>query len=310
MAIPNYQTMMLPLLQLASDGQEHPRKDAMTELAEKFGLTEEESNQCLPSGAGIFSNRYGCARTYLKKAGLIHYTAWGKFQITDAGKTLLATNPEKIDIAMLKKYPEFHDFYGLPITAEDDGEDTQENTDTGESDSSETPEELISSSALTLKKLRQAELLDKIMANSPKFFERLVVRLLTTMGYGGTLADAGQVVGQSHDGGIDGIIKEDRLGLDLIYIQAKCWKGAVGSSQVQSFVGALAGRKAPRGVFITTSRFTKEALTYAKSLDSSVVLIDGEQLTSLMFEYGLGVSTEETYAVKRIDNDFFDEEEA
>jgi restriction system protein len=307
MPIPDYQSIMLPILQLAADGAEHRTRDAIQAVAKLFNLTEEELAMLNPSGADyVFANRFGWARTYLKKAGLIHYTSWGKFQITDVGKALLAKNPAKIDLAILKQYPGFLEFYG--------GAKPEEGTSVGagaESKSTdETPEELIASSHATLRKLVQAELLAKIADATPKFFERMVVNLLTAMGYGGSIADAGQALGKSHDGGIDGVIKEDKLGLDLIYIQAKKWKDAtVGSSDVQSFVGALAGVKARRGVFITTSKFSREAIAYAASLENRVILIDGDRLTALMFEYGLGLTTLSTYAVKRVDNDFFDEDE-
>ena len=307
MAIPDYQSIMLPILQLASDGTEHRTRDAIAAVASKLQLTEEELSKLNPSGSDyVFANRLGWARTYLKKAGLIHYTGWGKFQITEAGKLLLGKNPPKIDLTILKQYPEFLEFYGG--TKPEEGPSTGADIEITPSD--ETPEELIASSHSTLRKLVQTELLAKIVAGSPKFFERLVVTLLTTMGYGGSLADAGQALGRPHDGGIDGVIKEDKLGLDLIYIQAKRWKDqTVGSTDVQSFVGALAGVKARRGVFITTSKFSREATAYAASLENRVILIDGDRLTDLMFEYGLGVSTLNTYVVKRVDNDFFDEDE-
>jgi len=307
MPIPDYQSIMLPILQFASDGAEHRTRDAVAAVAGKLQLTEEELSKLIPSGNDyIFANRFGWARTYLKKAGLIHYPGWGKFQITDAGKLLLAKSPAKIDLTVLKQYPEFLEFYGG--SKPEEGPSIGSATETAPSD--ETPEELITSSHATLRKLVQAELLAKIVAGSPKFFERLVVTLLTTMGYGGSLADAGQALGRPHDGGIDGVINEDKLGLDRIYIQAKKWKDTtVGSTEVQSFVGALAGVKARRGVFITTSKFSREAIAYAASLENRVILIDGDRLTDLMFEYGLGVSTFNTYAVKRVDNDFFDEDE-
>jgi restriction system protein len=306
MAIPDYQSIMLPLLQLASDAVEHRTRDAIGTVAKTFELTDEEMSKLNPSGSDyVFGNRFGWARTYLKKAGLIHYTGWGKFQITDAGRDLLAKNPAKIDLNTLKQYPEFLEFYGG--TKPDDSDTAKDSVSEPEE---ETPEELIGSAHATLQKLVQTELLTKILAGTPKFFEKLVVNLLVAMGYGGSFADAGQALGKSHDGGIDGVIKEDRLGLDLIYIQAKKWKDVtVGAPEVQSFVGALAGVKARRGVFITTSKFSKEATSYAASLENRVILVDGERLTELMFEYGLGVSPVKTFAVKRVDNDFFDEDE-
>lgn len=310
MPIPDYQSVMLPLLQLGADGAEHRTKDAIAQLAKDFGLTEQEMAQPTPSGKDlVFSNRYGWARTYLKKAGLIRYTAWGKFQITDAGRSLLESQPAKIDISVLKRYPEFLKWYA-PAKSEDEDEPDAVAEPEAEVEK-ETPEELMESTHLKLRKHLESELLAKVMNSSPEYFERLVVNLLTKIGYGGSLADAGRAIGQSHDGGIDGVIKEDRLGLDLIYLQAKRWadNSTVGAPEVQKFVGALAGKKARRGVFLTTSKFSRDALNYAAALENNVVLIDGTQLAGLMFEFGLGVTTVNTYDVKRIDNDFFDEEE-
>lgn len=309
MAIPDYQSIMLPLLQLAEDGNEHRTKDAIAELARQFGLTDEELAKLTPSGKDvIFGNRYGWARTYLKKAGLIRYTAWGKFQITEAGRALLHSRPGKVDVSLLKRYPEFVKWYS-PTKGDDDA-DHGPLPASEEEITEETPEELIESAHFKLRRHLETEILGKVLAASPEYFEKLVVNLLTQMGYGGSLADAGKAIGQSHDGGVDGVIKEDRLGLDLIYIQAKRWsENSVGAPDVQKFVGALAGKKARRGVFMTTSKFSKEAISYAASLENSVVLIEGTQLAALMFEFGLGVTTINSYHVKRIDNDFFDEEE-
>lgn len=307
MPIPDYQSIMLPILQLASDGAEHRTRDAIAAIANKLQLTEEELSKLNPSGSDyVFGNRLGWARTYLKKAGLIHYTGWGKFQITDAGRALLTKKPAKIDLAILKLYPEFLEFYGGAKPEE--GKTGAAEVEPKLSD--ETPEELIASAYAKLRKLVESELLAKVVAGTPKSFEKLVVTLLTTMGYGGSRADAGSALGRPHDGGIDGVIKEDKLGLDQIYIQAKKWKDTtVGSAEVQGFVGALAGVKARRGVFITTSKFSREAVNYAASLENKVILIDGDRLAELMFDYGLGVSTLNTYDVKRVDNDFFDEDE-
>ncbi len=307
MAIPDYQSIMLPILQLAADGAEHRRRDSIQTMAKSFNLTEEELTTLNPGGSDyVFANRFGWACTFLKKAGLIRAAGWGKFQITSEGQALLASHPAKIDLTALKQYPKFRDFYG---GAAPDVEDSTEAVSESEP-TEETPEELIASAHASLQKLVQAELLAKIAEATPKFFERLVVNLLQAMGYGGPAADTAQVLGKPHDGGIDGVIKQDKLGLDLIYIQAKKWKDTtVGSSEVQSFVGALAGVQARRGVFVTTSKFSQDALAYAQSLENRVILIDGNRLTALMFEHGLGVTTLNTYAVKRVDNDFFDEDE-
>lgn len=308
MSIPDYQSIMLPILQLGADGLEHRTRDAIVQLGKDFHLTEDEMTELSPSGQDyVFSNRYGWARTYLKKAGLIHYTGWGRFRITDAGRALLGEKPLKIDVALLKRYPAFLEFYGGSKT-----EEASANTSvTKPKLSDETPEELIASAHFELRKLVQSELLAKVVGGTPKAFERLVVKLLTRMGYGGSVSDAGHALGRPHDGGIDGVINQDKLGLDRIYIQAKRWRDAtVGSVEVQGFVGALAGRKARRGVFITTSKFSREAISYAASLENTVILVDGGRLVELMFEYGLGVSTQNTYEIKVIDNDFFEEDEA
>ena len=307
MPIPDYQSIMLPLLQLASDGAEHRTRDAIGQLAQVFQVTEEELGELTPSGKDyVFGNRYGWARTYLKKAGLIQYTGWGRFQITNAGRALLDEKPGKINLTILKRYPEFLEFYGGTKSTDDETSIVEVEPKLAD----ETPEELIASAHGKLRKVVQSELLDKIISGTPKSFEHLVVTLLTTMGYGGSLADAGNALGRPHDGGIDGVIKEDKLGLDLIYIQAKKWRDTtVGSVEVQSFVGALAGVKARKGVFITTSKFSREAKAYAEGLENKVILIDGNRLTELMFEYGLGVSTLHTYEVKRVDTDFFDADE-
>jgi restriction system protein len=301
MSIPDYQTLMLPLMKIASDGKEHTKREALNQLAEQFGLTEEERKELLPSGnQEIFDNRLGWARTYLKMAGLIQYKQRGHFQITDRGKSVLAQNPAVINVAFLSRFPEFLEFHARKKT----------DTDVESPDSSaKTPEELVASGYLKLRQQVEVELLARIKGCPPEFFERLVVKLLTTIGYGGSLADAGKALGKSGDGGVDGVIKEDKLGLDLLYIQAKRWDDAtVGRPEIQKFVGALHGKKAKKGIFITTSTFSKDAREYAESLETKVILIDGTQLTEMMFEAGVGVSTVNSYVVKRIDSDFFEDE--
>jgi len=309
MPIPDYQSIMLPMLTLASDGAEHRTRDVINALALHFKLTEEELATLTRGGNDVlFDNRAGWARTYLKKAGLLFYPSRGRLQITDAGQALLAEKPAAIDVAILKRYPSFMDFWNSEPAEE--GQSVSAVTE--QPPPQETPEEFIALAHEKLRKHLQSELLSKVLSATPGYFEKLVVRLLTKMGYGGSLADAGQALGRPHDGGIDGVIKEDKLGLNLIYIQAKRWTDAtVDAPEVQKFVGALAGKgkKARRGVFITTSKFTKGAINYAAGLENNVVLIDGDRLTELMFEYGLGVVTVNSYDVKRVDNDFFDDDE-
>ena len=302
MAIPDYQTLMLPVLKLAADKQEHKFRDAVEQLADEFGLTDEERNELLPSGnQGIFNNRVHWARSYLKQAGLLSSPKRGFFQITDRGLSLLAENPETVNVSLLLRYPEFQEFRsrrkGKP-----------HNGDEGESTSAQTPEDALASSYKAIQQKVEDEILDQIMQSSPSFFERLVVDLLVKMGYGGNRQDAGRALGKSGDGGIDGIIKEDRLGLDVIYIQAKRWEGTVGRPEIQKFAGALQGQRARKGVFITTSSFSKDAEEYASMIESKIILIDGARLASLMTEHNVGVSTAGVYEVKKLDLDYFEED--
>jgi restriction system protein len=304
MAIPDYQSLMLPMLKIAGDGAEHRTRETITTLADQFGLTESERKQMLASGlASVFDDRFGWARYYLKRAGLLLNPRRSYFQITQRGKAVLAQAPERIDVKLLRQFPEFEEFYS-PKKPVGEGAIPEPEPAT-----IETPEELLASGYLKLRKQLEFDLLARVKSCPPEFFERLVVRLLTTMGYGGSLADAGKAIGRSGDGGIDGVIKEDKLGLDLLFIQAKRWDNStVGRPEIQKFVGALYGRKAKKGIFITTSTYSKDAKDYVEGLDSRVILIDGAQLAELMFDYGIGVSTANSYVVKRIDSDFFEDE--
>ncbi len=305
MAIPDYQTLMLPLLKIAADGEIHTKRDTVNLLAEQFNVSDDERKELLPSGSQeIFDNRVGWARTYLKKAELINYVQRGQFQITERGKSVLAKNPPKITVAFLKQFPEFQEFH-KPVRSA-----TNEPVEAPETEAAaETPEELVGSGYLKLRKQVEQDVLARVNACPPEFFERLVVKLLTTIGYGGSMADAGKRLGKTGDGGVDGVIKEDKLGLDLLYIQAKRWNDAtVGRPEIHKFVGALQGQRAKKGIFITTSTFTKDAKDYVDAIDTKVVLIDGGRLAELMFEYGVGVQIVNSYVVKRIDSDFFDED--
>ena len=297
---------MLPLLKIAADGKEHHIRDAINSLEQQFELTAEDRKELLPSGLDrVFDNRVGWARTYLKKAALIDYPKRGYFQATERGQKVLAGPPSKITVAFLKQFPEFVEFYTTKKSASNAAVAEPESPEV----SNQTPEETLEVGYLKLRTQIEADLLARIKKCAPDFFERLVVTLLTTMGYGGSLADAGRAIGRSGDGGVDGVIKGDKLGLDLLYIQAKRWDDTtVGSPEIQKFVGALFGKKAKKGIFITTSTFSKAAIDYAAGLDSKIILIDGAQLTELMFDYGVGVSTANSYVVKRIDSDFFSEE--
>lgn len=300
MAIPDYQTCMLPLLKYASDGKIHKLAEAISVISDQFSLTPEERVTLLPSGTQILiANRVAWAKTYLKKAGLLTDPKRAHFQITDRGQDLLRENPKEINSKFLRKYEEFNEFQNKP---------NQKTHDEQAIDYSvySTPEEALEYGYQKLTENLTDELIKQIMSCPPSFFERLVVELLVKMGYGGSLKEAANVVGKSGDAGIDGIIKEDKLGLDAIYIQAKRWDGVVGRPEIQKFVGALDGQKARKGIFITTSTFTKEAIEYAKGTTVKVVLIDGERLADLMIENNLGVTTTMTYEVKRVDTDYFE----
>lgn len=302
MAIPDFQSIMLPLLRRCADGQEHSKRDIVPTLAAEFGLTQADLEELLPTGRqGKFDNRVGWAKSYLKQAGLLDTTGRGLFRITDRGRQVLKEAPQRVDMKYLERFPEYQAFKARTRERAQAVESAAENAGT-------TPEEMLESGYQQLRSTLATDILQLVQSLSPAFFERLVMQLLLGMGYGGTREDAGQVVGKSGDGGIDGIINEDRLGLDVIYIQAKRWEGDVGRPEIQKFVGALAGNKASKGVFITTSGFTKEARAYAGQVNSKVVLIDGTMLAELMIDYNIGVSTREIYEIKRVDSDYFAED--
>lgn len=306
MAIPDYQALMLPVLKLASDGKDHKFSQAVEELAQLFKLTTEERNELLPSGGqAVFNNRVGWARSYLKQAGLLASPRRGYFSITEKGKGLLENNPKHIDASVLERYPEFIEFKNRK---RDKGEVEPEPLFSYISDSTLTPEDALASAYNKLRSALELEILSAVKEVSPSFFERVVIDLLVKMGYGGNRQDAGRALGKSGDGGIDGIINEDRLGLDVIYVQAKRWDGVVGRPEIQKFAGALQGQRARKGVFITTSSFTKEAKEYVSVIESKIILIDGENLAKLMAEHSVGVSTIGIYEVKKLDSDYFDNE--
>lgn len=305
MAIPDYQTIMLPLLEYSGDNKEHSLREAINHLAKVFNLSQEEQKELLPSGRqATFNNRVGWARTYMKKAGLVKYTRRGYFQITERGLEVLRQRPNKIDNQYLNQFSSFRDFQDRSNTRKEEStKPVSEN-----SVETATPEEDIEAAYLRVRQELANELIETVKSCSPQFFEQLVVDLLVKMGYGGTRKDAGEAIGTSGDGGIDGIIKEDRLGLDIVYIQAKRWEGTVSRPEIQKFAGALQGLRARKGVFITTSQFSKGAEEYVRLIDSKIVLIDGEVLAQFMIDYGIGVTTIATYELKRIDSDYFLEE--
>lgn len=303
-AVPDYQSVMLPLLRLAGDGQEYRFRDAVETLADELSLTADERTELLPSGRQtLFSNRVGWASTYLKQAGVLEAPRRGVLRITQRGRDLLKEQPARINVALLERFPEFVEFRGKRRHT---NQSTQPESVVAQT--TETPEDALSNAYHSLRAELEAELLDEIGHASPAFFEQLVVDLLVKMGYGGSRQDAGRAVGRTGDGGIDGIINEDRLGLDVIYIQAKRWESTVGRPEIQKFAGALQGHRARKGVFITTSSFSREALEFAGMIDSRIILIDGDRLAKLMVDHGVGVSTVGSYEVKRVDSDYFSEE--
>jgi restriction system protein len=315
MAIPDFESVMRPLLVHLADGREHQTQETLDELAGVFSLTVEERQELLPSGKQpLFTNRVAWAKFYLKKAGAVDNPRRGMYLITGLGRQLLEQYPDRIDVGVLQTVPAFRDFLLNSKKAE-----TEDGTAHSGARSAQpavlpgtafapadlSPEELLELGHSRLHGQLAAELLEVVKQSSPEFFERLVVDLLLALGYGGSRTDAGRTVGKSGDGGIDGIINEDRLGLDVIYIQAKRWEGVVGRPEIQKFAGALQGQRARKGIFITTSEFTKDAIEYVRAIDSKIVLIDGKQLARLMIQQNVGVSRESVYEVKRIDSDYF-----
>ena len=294
---------MLPLLQFAGDRLEHSLREAIDSLGEQFGLTNDERKQLLPSGQQeVFHNRVGWARTYLSKAGLLLATRRGHFQIAPGGLNVLDRSPARIDVKFLAQFDEFRQFRTLRHTRSGNRK-----SGNNEVDQEATPEEALESAYGRLRESLAADLLQQVKAASPSLFEKLVVELLVKMGYGGSRQDAGRAVGKSGDEGIDGIIKEDRLGLDIIYIQAKRWEATVGRPEVQKFAGALQGQRAKKGIMLTTSSFSSEASDFVSAIDSKIVLIEGERLAELMIDHNLGVGPVASYQVKKIDTDYFTE---
>jgi restriction system protein len=318
MAIPDFESIMRPLLVHLADGREHQTQETLDELAGVFALTAEERQELLPSGKQpLFTNRVAWAKFYLKKAGAVDNPRRGMYRITDLGRQLLKQYADRIDVGVLQTVPAFRDFLLNSRKAETEDRTTTDSgtrsappavpPGTASAPTDLSPEELLELGHSRLHGQLAAELLQVVKQSSPEFFERLVVDLLLALGYGGSRIDAGRTVGKSGDGGIDGIINEDRLGLDVIYIQAKRWEGVVGRPEIQKFAGALQGQRARKGIFTTTSEFTRDAIEYVRAIDSKIVLIDGKQLAWLMIGQNVGVSRESTYEVKRIDSDYFAE---
>jgi len=303
MAIPDYQTIMLPLLKFVNTAEERSLRESINFLLDEFELSEEERKEMLPSGKQrIFDNRVAWAVTYIRKACLIETIKRGHFYITDRGREVLKQNPERIDNNFLNQFPEFVEFRKPKKKTPIDSPTEDLISD------DKNPEETLEAAYQELHDELASELLQTVKQCAPDFFERLVIDVLIQMGYGGSRKEAGQAIGKVSDGGIDGIIKEDKLGLDIIYIQAKRWEGVVGRPEIQKFAGALQGQRARKGIFITTSYFTKDALDYVENIDSKIILIDGQRLAELMIAHNVGANTTAIYEVKKIDSDYFIEE--
>lgn len=306
MAVPGYQEFMLPLLKLAGDGQEHSVAAAMDTLAKQMRISEADREDLLPSGTQTkYYNRITWSTTYLSKSLLLSKTGRGRFKITQRGLDILKTNPPKINNAFLQQFEEYRAFKTKK------NKKTRVHTEVNEADIEDTepeatPDERLDAAYKELRETLADDLMDKVRSSSPKFFEHLVVDLLVKMGYGGLNAAAAQVVGKSGDGGIDGVIPEDRLGLDMVYVQAKKWDKPVGPDEIRKFVGSLGEQKAHKGVFITSGDFTSGAHTAADRANARVVLIDGERLAELMIDHGVGVTDYKPYVVKKLDSDYFD----
>lgn len=309
MAIPGYQSLMLPLLRLAGQG-DVALQDAVQRLAQEFQLTPEEAAQRLPSGQAVIYNRTGWAKTELVKAGLIEQPQRGLFRITDRGRALLANPPAAISRAFLvEHYPEFRAY----IEASQQRQATAEQpvatptTDLAAEPVGATPDELIDTAAKTLMAALEAELLERVRSVHPNQFEQIVVDLLIAMGFGGGAPEMGQRLGRSGDGGIDGVIQEDALGLDAVYIQAKRYQdgSTIGAPVLQAFVGSLVGNRANKGVFVTSSKFSPAAKEYVRTIQHRVVLIDGEELARLLARHGVGVREDRRIVIKKLDEDYF-----
>ncbi len=299
MTIPTYEEIMLPLLEYCKDDKEHSLQEGITYIAQFFKLTQEEKDKQLPSGQKILYNRVGWAKLYLKKAGLTEEPKRSYYKITQLGKDILERKPSEINNKYLEQFSDFIAFKNIKPD-----EVKQQETPRQE----QTPQETLEYSYEKLRRELADELLKQVKTASPSFFEKLVVDLLLKMGYGGSRQEAGKAIGQSGDEGIDGVINEDKLGLDIIYIQAKRWEATIGRPEIQKFAGALQGKHANKGIFITTSSFSKEAFDYVAKIPVKIALIDGEQLAQLMIENNIAVSKTATYEIKKMDLDYFEED--
>lgn len=306
MPVPGYQEFMLPMLTLASDGEEHTVTEAMETLAISMGISDTDREQMLPSGTQTqYRNRVQWASYYLYRSGLFERVARGRFRITARGRDVLRQNPKRIDNAFLSQFEEFRAFVNTKRPkSHSDGDSAGKRQSTEEAE--DTPDERLDAAYKELRETLADDLLERVRQSTPKFFEQLVVDVLKAMGYGGPHASRAQVVGKSGDGGIDGVIPEDRLGLDMVYVQAKKWENPVGPDEIRKFVGSLGERRAHKGVFITSGAYTRGARDAAERANAKVVLIDGEQLVELMIDHGVGVADHNTYRIRKLDTDYFE----
>jgi restriction system protein len=301
MAVPDFQSIMRPLLEFASDQQIHSIQDAYEDLAEFFRLTAEDLEKRVPSGQQpTFKNRLSWANTYLKKAGLLEAPKRGHFKITELGMDVLTDAPERIDINFLSQFKDFIEFRDKRSKTASADPDSEIALDEG------TPQETFDASYRSIRNEIETELLETLKTITPARFEKIVVDLLVKMGYGGSREDAGERIGRSGDEGIDGTINEDKLGLDVVYIQAKRWQDTVGRPEIQKFAGALQGQRARKGVFITTSGFSPQAYDFVSNIESKIILINGQEFAEYMYDYNIGLSITETYEIKKIDSDYFE----
>jgi restriction system protein len=305
MLVPDYQSLMVHVLSAAADGEVRIG-DVVEQLADQLGLTPEERGELLPSGKQtLFANRVHWAKTYLSKAGLIELPRRAYFCITDRGRQVLASHPERIDNAFLNQFPEFRQFKERSVH---NSSLDQSQADKVLEKSNETPDEIMRTANKQIEAALGQDLLDRILASPPAFFERLIVSLLLKMGYGGSAAEAGRALGRGGDNGVDGVVDQDALGLDRVYIQAKRYAdgNSVGAGAIRDFFGSLDRHKAAKGLFVTTSTFSSSARETAEFLSKRIVLIDGQQLARLMIRYDVGCRVEEVLHIKKVDEDFFE----
>jgi restriction system protein len=301
MAVPGFQKTLLPILRFVSDGLDHRAADTLAYVQTQFELNEEDLADRLPNGRTRLMDRVLWAITYLRKSCLIESVAWGVFKITERGRSLLAEKPSSLTLKDLERYPEYLEFKGK-------GKPDGGLHDLGAPATQETPEEELQRTFIAIRNRLEVELLDAFKTATPAFFEKTVVSLLVAMGYGGSIEDAGRTTKRTGDDGIDGVIKEDRLGLDVIHIQAKRYTNTVvGRPEIQNFAGSLEGQRGRKGVFITTSTFSTEAREYVSRIEKKIILLDGTDLAKLCVDFGIGVLNQTSYIVKKIDPDYFDE---